>query len=134
MINPWAPFHKGLRLIIQFISIIATIEINRSSMANRVSRKLNRKVLFVKRGPGCVYTMTPLLCGFRNNEYFSIFWLTYLIGGNYSPSRRRKRGGGGAGGHLPAPPPQFFFQHPKSALFSKWKVPFILSEKCPFSK
>ena len=37
-------------------------------------------------------------------------------------------GGGGRGGHVP----QKNFQHPKSALFSKWKVPFFLSKKCPF--
>ena len=43
--------------------------------------------------------------------------------------------GGGGGGHVP---PQNF-QHRKSALFSKWKVPFFwvksalfLSKKCPF--
>ena len=35
-------------------------------------------------------------------------------------------GTGGAGGHVPPPPPQKKnFQHPKSALFSKWKVPFF---------
>ena len=33
--------------------------------------------------------------------------------------------GGGTGGAGGARAPQKKFQHPKSALFSKWKVPFL---------
>ena len=42
---------------------------------------------------------------------------------------RRNRGGGGQGGHVPPPPPP-----QKKKISNTLKVPFFLSEKCPFSK
>ena len=49
--------------------------------------------------------------------------ITWCLASPERTGKARAAEPGGGGGTCP--PPIFFFQHPKSALFAKWKVPFF---------
>ena len=70
-----------------------------------------------------------LLLAYQWTYYIIIIFYWKLINRVKLGSRAAEPGGGGRGALAPQN-----FQHPKSALFSKWKVPFFKVKSAIFSK